>query len=337
MFPFLSALFLVVLTLCISNAHLTEESSDCGVLTNGSLDFSTWDKVLRRILKPNTTIDGVVVTAVNYKELQNNSDFETFGCQVKNASGISSFTETEWKAFWINVYNYLAVSVIFKNPCAVDLFGDCRTLKSIKEVGEQQPSLFDVIWTAPNLIINGWNGNQSISLDDIEGYLRMPNDYNSSWTEDVRIHGCIVCASVSCPDLRETSYTVENLEHELKDNVERWLNNSKKGSSYADGVVNLSPIFDWFSSDFESNFPAGVNGFISTYGPADVRKNIKTATIKFFTYDWNVNGDIQGLCAANRPCFPWWALLCLLLGILVTVVVAVLCVRKRKNDYTKIQ
>jgi len=259
---------------------------------------------------------------------------------VTHAVNIWDFDFDEWRAFWINVYNFLAVKVVFENPCAIDLFGQCRTLQSIKEIFEQQPSLFDIIWATPVLTINDWNDGNPIALNDIEhSYLRAPVNF----TEDVRLHGCIVCASVSCPDLRPTAYTTVNISGEMDDNVNKWLANPKKGSTANGQTVTLSKIFQWFADDFNNvtgkSNSGSISSFLLTHGPADVKDAINKGSVTFayFNYDWNLNGNNKNLCTVNRPCFPWWALLTLILGVLVVLVVSVICVRKRKNaEYTPI-
>src|SRR5687768_12645349 len=89
--------------------------------------------------------------------------------------------------------------------------------------------------------------------------------------EDSRLHACIVCASVSCPNLRRGAYTAEvtlfihhrkdrllfadspsssplkNLDAEMTESVNDFWNNTKKGM-YVDRdkkTVKLSNIFNW--------------------------------------------------------------------------------------------
>jgi len=84
------------------------------ILAPGSLNFTYWDHVVTNLVSVNTTIDGVVINSFDYARLVNNSDYFAFKCQVTNAIGMENFTHPEWKAFWINVYNYLAVRVVFE-------------------------------------------------------------------------------------------------------------------------------------------------------------------------------------------------------------------------------
>ena len=57
---------------------------------------------------------------------------------------------------------------------------------------------------------------REVTLDGIEHRTLRP-------LGDPRIHGAIVCASLSCPPLRQEPYREERLDAQLDDNVRRWL------------------------------------------------------------------------------------------------------------------
>ncbi len=99
-----------------------------------------------------------------------------------------------------------------------------------------------------------------------------------------RIHLAIVCASVSCPDLRNEPYTAVKLESQLDDQVQQFLNNQGKGLKIENKVIRLSKIFDWFEEDFDGN--GGIAGFIKKYRPDLPELRIKAN----IPYDWSVNG-----------------------------------------------
>ena len=107
-----------------------------------------------------------------------------------------------------------------------------------------------------------------------------------------RIHVAIVCASISCPDLRLEVYTVDNLYQQLDDQMRSFLRSRDKGMKFdkQKGRVYLSPIFKWFEDDFE-NF-GGVLKYISKYITAEEKQvlNDPKMEIAYLDYNWNLNG-----------------------------------------------
>jgi hypothetical protein len=145
-------------------------------------------------------------------------------------------------------------------------------LKSIKDVG----SLFHPVWGKVAGTISG----KLVSLDDIENDIIRPMG-------EPRIHLAIVCASVSCPDLRTEPYTAEKLDSQLDEQVQLFLNNNKKGLWLGKKAIHTSKIFDWFEKDFAK--VGGVETFIRHYRP-----NLpKLAIDADIDYDWSVNGIVQ--------------------------------------------
>lgn len=73
-------------------------------------------------------------------------------------ANITGFSYSEHLSFWLNTYNFLVVKIVRDNPCAYDIFGDCRPLRSLVEVGRQQPSsVTRAIWHAKALSIKSVN------------------------------------------------------------------------------------------------------------------------------------------------------------------------------------
>lgn len=162
-------------------------------------------------------------------------------------------------AFYINAYNLLTMKMIVEH----------QPLASIKEVG----NLLWPVWkrTAGTL------GGETVSLDDIE-HRRLRT------LREPRVHFAIVCASVSCPDLRAEPYRAAQLDAQLDDQVLGFLANPGKGSAATDTHLRVSRIFDWFEADFAD--AGGVRRFIARYRnlPANVEL---TADLP---YDWRLNG-----------------------------------------------
>lgn len=172
---------------------------------------------------------------------------------------VATLDQQTAKAFWINAYNLLTIDLIIRNPEA----------KSIKDLG----TLLQSPWKA-----HEWNiAGKSYTLDDIEHKILRKMG-------DPRIHMAIVCASLSCPDLREEVYAPEKLDTQLDDQARKFLSNSLKGMKVGASGIALSPIFKWFVEDFGGS--AGVLNFTHKYGPIGFDDE---ARMNYFDYDWNLN------------------------------------------------
>lgn len=97
---------------------------------------------------------------------------------------------------------------------------------------------------------------------------------------DPRIHFAINCASVSCPDLRSEAYTGPQLEAQLADQAQRFLDNPDKGA----GPDGISRLFIWFLIDFQAVAP--VEEFIATYR-TDGTEGVDLD--QYLEYDWAPN------------------------------------------------
>ena len=143
-------------------------------------------------------------------------------------------------------------------------------LEGIRDVG----SLFSPLWKQPAGILGG----KAVTLDELEHRVLRPMG-------DPRIHFAIVCASVSCPDLRTEPYTAARLNSQLDDQVEGFLANPAKGSRVEQQHIRLSKIFDWFKQDFSRT--GGVKTFIRHYRPELPEQLPVRADLN---YDWSLNG-----------------------------------------------
>jgi hypothetical protein len=110
--------------------------------------------------------------------------------------------------------------------------------------------------------------------------------------DEPRIHVAIVCASVSCPDLRLEAFKADSLNEQLNDQMKMFLQSSEKGMRIDknNNRVYLSSIFKWFEDDFESR--GGVLKFISSYVSPETAKELSDSLIdvSYLDYNWSVNG-----------------------------------------------
>ncbi|MDP3839735.1 MAG: DUF547 domain-containing protein [Methylococcales bacterium] len=168
-------------------------------------------------------------------------------------------SKEEKLAFYINTYNILALKMVLDN----------LPVDSIKDVG----NLLSPVWKKTAGVI----AEKDVSLDAIENEVLRPMG-------EPRIHFAIVCASVSCPDLRTEPYTAEKLNAQLDDQVKSFLNNVKKGLNDDGKVIHVSKIFDWFEKDFKT--VGGIEAFIRQHHSGLSKEAAIETDID---YDWSLN------------------------------------------------
>ncbi len=228
-------------------------------------DFSSWDGILKENVKSRTK-DGVHLNVVDYAAIKKDPRF----AKIISALAIYApkFSNNKEKiAFWSNVYNILAIKTVIDNP----------GVKSIRDVG----SFFKSVWKRDA----GKVGNKVYTLDFIEhGILRKLGE--------PRIHAAIVCASVSCPDLRTEAYDAARLDKQLDDQWKDFLANRSKGlrADFGGQKIRVSKIFKWFEGDFQAS--GGIRAFMASYldkSTAAFVQNGKNKVV-YMDYNWNLNG-----------------------------------------------
>lgn len=222
-----------------------------------SPDWTDYSEVLKQV-KPGVKHE-TPLALVDYDRLKQSGQLEKAYQQISQFPVENLESREEKLAFYINTYNILALKMVI----------DHWPLESIKDAG----SLFRPVWGKTAGIIGG----REVSLDDIEHEMIRPMG-------EPRIHLAIVCASVSCPDLRTEPYTAEKLNLQLDDQAKFFLFNDKKGLMVSSKAIHISKIFDWFEEDFSK--AGGVETFIRQYRPELPDLEIDAD----IDYDWSVNG-----------------------------------------------
>jgi len=235
------------------------------VIPVAAFDFSGWDSLVKKHVKPKK-VDGILINAVDYESLKNDGDFYKLISSLNSVRLDSLKSREEKLVFWINTYNILAAKMV----------ADRFPIDSIKDAG----SLFSSVWKKSAGNVAG----KERTLNEIEHEILRKMD-------EPRIHVAIVCASVSCPDLRLEAFNVENLNEQLDDQMKMFLKSSEKGMKIDKNKnrVYLSSIFKWFEEDFESR--GGVLKFISNYVSPEVVKELNRSGVKisYLDYNWGVN------------------------------------------------
>ena len=230
-----------------------------------AFDFSDWGALVKKYVAPKT-LAGVRFNAIDYASLKKDPVFSGLVARLESYSLASLESRESKLSFWINVYNILAAKMIT----------DHYPIESIKDVG----SFFKPVWKRAA----GTVGGKERTLNDIEHeILRKMNE--------PRIHVAIVCASVSCPDLRREAYSSGKLNEQLDDQMEKFLRSREKGMKLDErkNRVYLSAIFKWFAEDFKSR--GGVLKYIGQYVTAEERKVLNNSKIKisYLYYNWKIN------------------------------------------------
>jgi hypothetical protein len=236
------------------------------VVPVAAFDFSDWDAVIKKHVSLKK-VDGVMIHAVNYINLKRDEKFKKLVLRLSSAREDSLKTRDEKLTFWINTYNILAAKMV----------ADRFPIKSIKDAG----SFFSPVWKKSA----GHVAGKERTLNEIEHEILRKMD-------EPRIHVAIVCASVSCPDLRLEAFKADSLSEQLDDQMKRFLQSSEKGMRIDEkrGRVHLSSIFKWFKDDFESR--GGVLKFVRKYVSPEAAKKLDDSRIdiSYLDYNWNING-----------------------------------------------
>jgi len=195
---------------------------------------------------------------VDYKRLKKN--FKEVDRLYKSLStvNISSLSDQETKALYINAYNIIVIRQIteyFPLKSALDKNG-----------------FFDKV--KHNV------GGEMLTLDQIEkGKVIIP-------FRDPRVHFAFSCAAKGCPELADFAYTAEKLDAQLDERTTNAINNPefirvKAGQN----LVSLSMIFKWYERDFKMTAD-NVMAYINQYRKNKIPSNY---SIDYYQYDWNLN------------------------------------------------
>ncbi len=227
-----------------------------------AFDFSDWNAILAKRTRM-TVWEGVAYTGFDYAGLAETGEFKRLIENLEAYPLRDLRSRNDTLAFWINVYNIFAVNLVSRHfPIA-----------GIKEAG----GFFSPVWTMSAGKVDG----KIYTLDGIEkGILRPLNEPG--------IHFAIVCASVSCPDLRAQAYTPQGLKEQLASQTRTFLQNRGKGMRVDDTakIVYLSKLFSWYERDFAQQ--GGVLSFINAHR-GDLPPIPDAYAIRSLPYRWDLN------------------------------------------------
>jgi hypothetical protein len=212
--------------------------------------------IFNSLLKKNVDGKGMV----DYQSLKKKETIlDNYLTYLQETIPTENWSLNKEKAYWLNTYNAYTIKIILtKYP-----------LKSIRDIKIDGKTA----WKTPFIKV----GENTYTLDWIEHEI-LRKKYN-----DPRIHVGINCASMSCPKLLNFAFSENNVETALTNLMVGFINDDDR-NKISKNNVELSKIFDWFSSDFKKN--GTIIEYLNNYASEKINEK---ASIKYLTYDWSLN------------------------------------------------
>jgi hypothetical protein len=199
---------------------------------------------------------------VGYAELAaDRADLDAFivDCGRVPYADYERWTRQERMAFGINLYNAAMIQLMLNH----------WPIKSVRDFG-----FFTSAWNIEFIPLFG----HVVSLGNLEHDVLRPS------FEDVRIHFAICNSAVSSPALRSTPYLPATLDAELDDQIRVFMTARPECNRFERGTLYLSPLFDWYSTDFGKR--TGAITFARVWLPAASTES----RVEYTKYDWSLNG-----------------------------------------------
>jgi len=231
-------------------------------------DNSLFTELLNEYVK-----DGLV----NYQLLKNDKRLDEYIDQLSKTNPEEIKNEDDKKAFWINAYNAYTIKFILEEypvESINDLHWGGLYLGTV---------LGTTIWDKDKVVIN----NERLSLNNIE------HDILRKKIDEERVHFALVCASISCPNLRNEAYEGFKLNDQLEEEAGNFFNDQTKNRFDVNTkTAHLSKILDWYDDDFGNN-EQEILLYVSQYLNEDLKNeliaNIEEWQIEHLDYNWDLN------------------------------------------------
>ena len=246
-------LFSFLNTSCLSGIKFQNIESDSKPITH---------EIFNELLKKHVSTEG----KVNYKGfLADKQKFDSYLDLLREGHpNDKNWSKDEQLTYWINAYNAFTIDLILQH----------YPVESILKIGGliKIPGIASA-WDIKFVEIEG----HTYALNELEHEI-LRKEFN-----EPRIHFAIVCASVSCPNLRNEAYTSSKINEQLHDQSLKFVNDLSKNKITINST-QLSKIFDWFKEDFTKS--GSIIDFLNQYSTVKISPKAKTS---FLDYNWNLN------------------------------------------------
>jgi len=247
---FFFALFVISLSACFSAAKDVKSDSK-------PFPHDTFDILLKKHVNDAGWVDyeGFISDSIQFNKY--------LGLLSANHPNKKNWTEDERLAYWINAYNAFTIKMIVDN----------YPIAGIKDIKDGIPFV-STVWDISFIKIEGIE----YDLNNIEhNIIRQKFD-------EPRIHASIVCASRSCPQLRNEAFTAERLEEQLQAQMTGFINDSTRNEIHSADRAELSKIFTWFKGDFTKK--ETLIEYINKFSTNKLNLNAK---VEYLDYGWGLN------------------------------------------------
>jgi hypothetical protein len=171
------------------------------------------------------------------------------------------------RRYWINAYNALVLDAVL----------EYWPLDSVR----------DVKLSLTSRLVPGkgfFHDRKVVVGGEATNLLKLEKDLLRS-QKDPRLHFALNCGSDSCPVLRPSDWSEEELEHAARDFINDPENVAVEGET-----VYLSRIFKWYKKDF----PRDIFEYLAQYAEPELQAALRSASERNYRkryrdYDWSLN------------------------------------------------
>lgn len=184
----------------------------------------------------------------------------------------NSWSADDTKAFWLNVYNAAATSLVVQYyPVA-----------SINDIRVKTVSGLKSPWEAPVVNVGG----QSYSLNQIEQQM-LRNQFH-----DPRVHFALTYGAASGTPLLREAYNGPRLQEQLEEQTRRFINDPAF-NQLTPQLGQLSGLFEAYSPEFGTE--AQLIAFLNRYARTPL---LPSARLEYQSFNWALN-DRTGLSSTH--------------------------------------
>ncbi len=247
-----------------------------GILFFGSVSLAQ-NKNDQHLLFTQILNDYVHDGLVNYINLKEDKRLDKYLEQLENTNPDNLRTDEDKLAFWINAYNAFTLKFIIEEY-------PVESINDLHWGGLYLGTLLGTtVWDDEKIIING----TKLSLNNIE------HDIARKKFNEERVHFAMVCASYSCPQLRDEAYEGFKLNKQLNEQARLFFMDATKNNfDLKKRTAYLSKILNWYSSDFgndDQSILLYVSQFLDREIANDIRRNSSQWEIDHLSYNWDLN------------------------------------------------